>query len=225
MKLKAMLLALALSTTLAFAQTSNELRLQNDANDVTLVTLQSKGLDVRAVLHELFTQTKRSYVIENVPRVELFLNLDSVEFEEALALIARIARLSYEQQNGIYFVRQTPRVGTGTTPTTQSAQANPTSRPEQPKVAPSAPAGKLPESVLNRRIKGSYTKQALSKILEDFGQQTQVKIEIDPKVPKYHLDLTLNTTSLGWALRRLAQELKLELVFTERQSLLLRPAR
>ncbi len=222
MKFKTLLALLALTTTFAFAQTSDELSVRQDANAVTTVTLQSKGLDVRAVLHELFVQAKRSYVIESVPRIDLFLSLDSVEFEEALAFIARVAKLSYEQQNGIIFIRQAPRVGTGTTPTTQSPSTDPTKHAEQPKVNP-APQGKLSNSVLQRQIKGSYNKQSLAKILEDFGTQTRLTIELDPSVPKYHLDLTLNTTSLGWALRKLGQELKLELVFTERQTLLLRP--
>lgn len=214
------------------------------------VTLSSKGLDVRNVLHDLFTQAKKNYVLENVSRHDLYLNLNAVEFEESLALICKLCELTYEVQNGIYTLRKSAR-SAGKAPTSP-APGKPT--PENPKTAakPVVPVtnsnppttvtkpeatrtsvsslessnkpGKLPTTVLQKPVTGVFSKQDLRSIVETLGKSTGVKVEVDASVPKYKLDITLGKTSLGWALNALAQRLQLQVIFTERQTILLRKA-
>jgi hypothetical protein len=46
---------------------------------------------------------------------------------------------------------------------------------------------------------------------------------VDASVPKYKLDFSLNTTSLGYALKSLASTLKLKVTFTDQRTILLVP--
>lgn len=214
---------LLLAASQGFAQET--IKVEQTNNAVQLVTLRARGVDVRFVLHDLFDQAKQSYILEGVPFFDLYLSLDKLEFEEALSLILRASKLTYERENGIFVIR---KAGDGSrTPKASAPSPTPTAttptRPT-PVTTNTPPAtGRLPQSVLNRRVKGSYTKRPLAEIVSDLGQQAGVRVEVDPKVPKYALDFTVNETSLGWSLRRIAQELRLELVFSENQSLLLRP--
>lgn len=222
MKTKSILTALLVSLALIQASAEEIVKVSTLADQPTTVTLSSKGTDVRFVLHDLFTQAKQSYVIKSVPRIDLYLSLENLDFEEALELILSISDLHYERQNGIYFISKGRRAVESASADKNNSESAPKTTGAPEKVT-TEPTGKLPSSVLNKTIKGSYTKKELSTILEDFSKQTGVKIELDKKVPKYYLDFTINTTSLGWALRKLATELKLELVFTDRLTLKLQP--
>ena len=64
----------------------------------------------------------------------------------------------------------------------------------KPKPAPLSP------TVLARRITGRFSKAPIRQVLETFAFQSGVKIEIDPSVPFYKLDVVLNNTSLKYAL-------------------------
>lgn len=231
--LKTLSIVLLLAVT-ALSQAQTALKVSTKDNQVQLVSLRSRGQDVRTVLHDLFDQAKRSYVLDNISRTELYLSLDDLEFEEALELIVQIAELRYEKQNGIYFISknrrpardpQTPRdvaaQSASVSPSISPIGVKPTPKP-QARTEPTKPAatsGKLPDNVLNRKVKGTYRKRALRDILKDLQQQTGVTIELDEKVPVYYLDLQLNTTSLGWVIRKLGQELGLKFEFTNRQSI------
>src|SRR5579862_1991407 len=72
----------------------------------TLVTVAANNTDVRTVLHDLFGQTKQNYVIEPGVRYALYLSLDKVDFDEALAIVCHLAKLKAEKQNGIYYVSE-----------------------------------------------------------------------------------------------------------------------
>ena len=71
--------------------------------DGTQITISSKGADVRSVLHDLFTQVKKNFVLENLSRSELFLSLNAMDFDETLEIVCRLANLTYEIQNDIYY--------------------------------------------------------------------------------------------------------------------------
>jgi hypothetical protein len=190
----------------------------------TSVSISSKGTDVRGVLHDLFTQSKKNYVLENLSRTELFLSLEGVEFDEALEIVCRLANLRYEIQNGIYYLSKVR--STTSTPTRDNASngtaSGAGSKPAVP-VAQPKPLGKLSEAVLKRTVAGRFTKQDLREVTRQLGSQAQVKVEIDERVPRYKMDFTLNTTSLGYALKVIADRLDLEMIFTENQTILLRP--
>jgi len=180
---------------LAHAQEST-----NPATPPTTVSVASKGDDVRVVLHDLFTQVKKNYVLESDIRHSLFLSLTDVEFEEALAIICKSARIGYEVQNGIYFFA---RVAT---------------KPAPPQAKP---LGKLPESVLQKTVTVRLPKTDLRAVLAAFTQQTGVKIEADASVPLYKLDVFLSKTSLKYSLDVICRAAGLKYSFTNSLSILI----
>ncbi len=180
------------------------------------ITISAKGTDVRGVLHDLFTQSKKNFVLENVARTELFLSLNSMDFDETLEIVCRVANLTYEIQNDIYYFSKIRPAN----PTTPAVKPNPTTNPNT--IAARA-IGKLSETVLKRAVSGTFNRLDLRAIAKQLGDQAKVTVEIDERVPKYKLDFKLNPTSLGFALKTIAERLDLEVVFTDSQTLLLQP--
>jgi type II secretory pathway component GspD/PulD (secretin) len=129
------LLALALLTVLplgAISQTS----------PIT-VTISSKGQDVRPVVHDLFEQAKKSYVLEPNVHFVLYLSLRDVEFEEALMTICKTASLSYELQNGVYYISKAkPKTAPATPKTTPPTENTESKTPPASKPADKAPVSK-----------------------------------------------------------------------------------
>jgi hypothetical protein len=231
MKRTALTICLNLIAICAFAQAT-----QPDTNPAPVavasqsnISISSKGHDVRVVLHDLFTQVKKNYVLEGLGRTELFLSLNAVDFDESLEIVCRLANLKYELQNGIYYITKNRATPPKTIPNTQSnSSTNSVSGPVQANPNPlgsdsEKPTGRLPESVLKRTVKGKYTKKDLREIITDLGTKAKVTILVDASVPKYKLDFSLNTTSLGYALKSLASTLKLKVTFTDQRTILLVP--
>src|SRR4026207_563488 len=71
-----------------------------------LVTIASKGTDVRNVLFDLFSQSKKSFVLEPNTHFVLYLALSGVQFDEALEIVCHTASLKYEINNDIYYISQ-----------------------------------------------------------------------------------------------------------------------
>ncbi len=185
--------------------------LAQTANQVPNVSVNSKGEDVRSILHSLFSQAKKNYVLEPSIRFALYLSLQDVEFEEALQLICKTANLRYEQQNGIIFVSRAPAP--------KAAPAN-TSTPAT--TAPAQPKGKLPETVLNRPVTTHFDKIDIRLLFQDLSKQTGVTIELDKGVPAYRLDAYLVKTSLKFALTTICQAAHLDYSLTNNQTILLK---
>lgn len=174
---------------------------QEQSSTIPTVAVEAKGDDVRNVLHQLFTQSKKNYVLDPGVRFALYLSLSEIEFEEALQLICKNASLTFEVQNGIYFIKRAPA--------------------PQPKVE-EKPKGKLPETVLARPITMRSERAELKAILAEFTKQTQVPFELDPSVPAYKLDAFLTKVTLKDALAQICAAAKLEMVFTEKQTILIK---
>lgn len=179
---------------------------QEQQNPLPTVSIDAKGDDVRSVLHNLFGQAKKNYVLDPGVRFALYLSLKDIEFEEALTLLCKNASLAYELQNGIYFVKRAPA----------KVEAKP-----QPKVE-DKPKGKLPETVLTRSVTTKSEKTDLRKLFLELGRQAQVSIEVDIDVPAYKLDAFLTKASLKFALTQICDAAKLEYVLTEHQTILIR---
>ena len=171
----------------------------------TLVSVSSKGLDVRPVLHDMFKQAGKSFVLEPNVRFYLYLSLENIEFEEALTLVCKMASLKVEVQNGIYFINKIA----------------PTTPPVKPTVVKAAfetkpaPKGELPRSVLNKKITTRVDKIDFRLLLSNLTQQTGVQFEIAPEVPAFKLDAYLIGTSLKFALDTICRAAKLEYAFTD----------
>lgn len=151
------------------------------------VTIASKGLDVRNVLFDLFSQSKKSFVLEPNVRFVLYLALSGVQFDEALDIVCNTAGLSYEINNGIYFVGK--------------SKAGATVKGQEPNVsAPKAPLGRITDAELQKKLTTRLSKTDIRDVFAEFGKQTGLTIEVDKAVPGYKVDAFLVTTSLRYAL-------------------------
>lgn len=170
------------------------------------VSISANGVDVKSILHDLFTQAKKSYVIQPNTYYNLNLALDNVDFDEALAIICRTANLKTELQNGIYFVSKCPTKAT---------------IPQKIAAVPAAPpkAVRLPESVFAKKLTTRMNRAELAEVFESFAKQAGVKIEIDKSVPAYKLDAFLINTSLRYALERVTKAVGVDFELTDHASI------
>lgn len=209
MKRLLLTLVLAAFAVGAMAQASGS------ANNSTIQTISvsSKGSDVRDVLSDLFAQTKKNFVIEPNVHFALFLSLNDMEFEEALALICKTASLKYQLQNGIYFISKKKIV--------PAAQPAPVVASES---AERKPEGKLSQTVLKKRVSAKDTRIDIRDFFKDLSTQSAVPIEVDSKVPGYKLDIVLRNTSLKYALDTVCKAAGLSYKFTDNLSILVAQA-
>lgn len=181
-----------------------------------LVSVSSNGQDVRQVIHSLFAQAGKNYVLEPNVRFALFLSLNDVEFDEALQIVCHLAQLDFEIQNGIYFISKARQPGSGIAPVRFASQAPP---------QPPRPVGKLDESVLRRLVTTRFDRTPLRQVLGEIGRQAQVTIEFDPAVPvdSLSLDAYLIRTSLKYALDVITNAARLRWELTDHKTILIRP--
>lgn len=198
MRKSILLAALVLLPFAAFAQ-------QADATKTTplpTVSITANGVDVKTVLHNVFTQAKKSYVIQPNTYFSLNLVLDNIDFDEALQIICKTANLSFEIQNGIYYVSK------GAAKPKQAAQQI-IQTPEKPKLQ------KLPESIYSKKLTTRLNRADIADVFAAFGKQTGTTIEVDKSVPAYKLDAFLINTSLRYALERVTKAAGLEFELTD----------
>lgn len=206
---KTLALIAALATLATFAIADDEVKI----SPVGSVSVSSKGTDVRSVLHDLFTQGKKNYVLDLDIRKSLYLNLTDVGFDEAFATILQLSGLDYDLQNGIYFLKK----GADKKPTVES-HAAPSAEPPKA-VEPPKKVGRLPETVLAKTVTTRLQKADLREVLKTLSDQTGVPIELDITVPLYKIDAFLIKTSLKYALDNICRAANLEYAFTQELSL------
>ncbi len=183
----------ALAPVWAAAQTSGEAKSGSEVStqqDSGLVTISSKGKDVRDVLFDLFTQAKKSFVLDPNVRYMLYLSLNDVEFDEALAIILDLSGLESETQNGIIYMKKKA-----------VAKPNPNPQPEKkPAPATPKPLGKLTDDELQKMLTTRFSLTDMRSVFQEFEKQTGIKIEVKENVPAYKIDAFLINTSLKYAL-------------------------
>ena len=209
-----MILALAATSLTAFAQVGGETdkKTQPDVSTTNegLVTISSKGKDVRDVLTDLFNQGKKNFVVEGVPRTELFLALSNIDFEESLQIICRVANLNYELQNGIYYIFKMGAV----------RNAIPGVKTDGV-TTPQRQVGRLNDAVLKKKFTTRFNKTDFKEVVKAISKQTDVSLEIDASVPSRMVDAFLIDTTLKQGLDMLTNALGLEYKFTENMSILI----
>lgn len=212
MKLATPLLAILL-TSLAWAAPQDEGAQKSPVTtEGTLVSVSSKGDDVRSVLYDMFQQSGKNFVLDSGVRFVLYLNLEKVSFQEALDIVVKNADIGYEVKNGVYYIGKNRK-------TVKTPETKPTKPVEAPPLEENPPAEKpvakkLPDSVLQKKLTTRYSITPLKKVFAEFGRQTDVTIEIDPSVPDYKLDAFLIDTSLKYALDVICDAAKLKWSFT-----------
>lgn len=167
-----------------------------------VVSVSAKGHDVRTVLHDMFKQVEKSFVLEPNIRFNLYLSLEKIEFEEALRLVCKMSDLGIDVQNGIYFIHA-KKSAKPATAVKGAFEAKPT------------PKGKLPTSVLAKRLTTRFDKIDIRKLLANLTEQTGVAFEIADDIPAYKLDAYLIGTSLKFALDTICTATKLQYTFTD----------
>ncbi len=185
---------------------SNEVQVNTTSG---LITISSRGKDVRDVLFDLFDQSKKNFVLETNARFYLYLNLKDVAFDEALAIVLRNAELEFEIQNGIYYI-------------TKPAPQPPVTKPEVKVIKPQpvTPLGKLTDADLQKRITTKLAVTDIRAVFAEFTKQTGIKIEVASNVPQYKLDAFLSATSLKYALDVITQAADLVYTRTDMKTIL-----
>lgn len=179
------------------------------------VTINSGGRDARLIVHSLFTQAKKSYVLQPLPFRQLHLNLESVPFEEALQIVCKLGQFQVEVKNGIYFISKDPNAVKSDTLFSKVPD-----RIEKPTTAAAAqPSTKLPHSVLGKKITTRMQKTDIREVFADFANQTGINIEVAANVPQYKIDAFLIDTSLMYSLNVINKAAGLKFRFTDRLSI------
>lgn len=178
---KTLLIAILAFSTAAFAQA------QEDPTGVKLVTVSSKGKDVRGVLYDLFEQAEQSFILDPKIDFTLYLSLRDVGFEEALGAILNIAALESELQNGIYFIKPRP------------VEAGPLPKPPVGSGTgkPALPVGRLTDEDLKAvKVTTKFEKTDLRVVFAEFEKQTGIRLEVTNNVPDYKIDAFINNKNL-----------------------------
>lgn len=170
-----------------------------------LVTVSSRGGDVRDVLFDLFDQSKKSFVLEPNVRFTLYLSLRDVEFEEALGLICATAGLEATLDNGVYFVNR--------------KKSNLPDAVPAPKIV-----RKLSEKDMAQPVTTKLLMTDFRSLVGEMSRQTNVMIEIDENVPRVKVDAVFNGTQLNQALTVLTKAANLEFVLTDHYTVRIRKA-
>lgn len=181
------------------------------------VSVAANGSDVRTVLHDLFGQTKQNYVIEPSVRYALYLSLDKVDFDEALAIICHLAKLKAEKQNGIYYVSGET---TAVTPTSPNLQTK--TKPKDPTPPPADAPPTITQTMLKtKHVTTRLAKTDIRKVFAAIAKEAGVPIVVDSSVPQCKLDAFLEKTTLKYALDQIAGAAKLRYRIVEKQSILI----
>lgn len=199
--MKALALALALLPVIAFGQTDAK----TASPTLTKVSIDATGTDVKTVLHSLFSQAKKSYVIQPNTWFALHLKLDDMDFDEALVIVCHTAGLESHVQDGIYFI---------TRPVKKPATSVADSVPARTMLAP---------SVLTRKVTTKLNKATIADVFAELGKQADVKFELEKGIPAVRLDVFLNKTSLRYALEKVSKAVDLKFQFTDHGTIQISP--
>jgi type II secretory pathway component GspD/PulD (secretin) len=177
-----------------------------------MVSLKARGADVRQVLFDLFDQAGESFMLDPGIKMDLFLSLQDVEFEEALALIMKTARLESVRQNGITVIRLAPSAEPRPEPAAPVTEAEKPAEPapvEPPKPKPSF--YQLTDKDLEKpRITLVQRGMPLREVFKEFTRQTQIEIDIMGDVPNYLVDVNIQNKTLLQAMMDLCKAANLK---------------
>ncbi len=192
------------------------------------ISVSAKGLDVRSVLFDLFTQTGHNFIIDDGVRHVLYLNLAKVEFKEAFHVILNQCDLGYEVKGEIYYIGKNRskafKAASASKPTVVKPPALGTEKPQPNPIKVMTP-GKLGQEDLQKRLTTRMAMADLRDVFAEFGKQTGIKIEVDESVPYYKIDAFLLDTSLKYALDVVTEATKLKYTLTEQKTIRIEPAK
>lgn len=210
------------------------------------VAVSAKGLDVRSVLFDLFSQTGNNFIIDDGVRHVLYLNLAEVGFEQALHVILKQADLGYEVKENIFYIGRNRSKAYLTPPKAVEAKLPETklpdvkgaeTKPPTPVVEPPklplpgqssagsgagsvGKVGTITQNDLTRaRLTTRMAMADIRDVFREFTKQTGFEIEVAEDVPKYKIDAFLLDTSLKYALDVVTDATKLKYTLTDRYTI------
>ncbi|RYG24520.1 hypothetical protein EON82_10470 [bacterium] len=197
--MKALVAALFLVPCLAFAQAAAETPIR--------VSLDARGEDVREVLATLFAQAKKPYALDASIKGKLYVKLDAMPYEKALAVVLAQTGLKVKDREGVVMI----------SPAKVSVAVAP--KPVAVKTAASLPivsAKPLNEkAILARKVTTKLIKAPLADVFASFGKQAKIEIEIDSSVPAYRIDAFFTKSSLRYSLDQVCKAAGLRYEFVD----------
>jgi type II secretory pathway component GspD/PulD (secretin) len=176
------------------------------AQNSTKVTIGAKGDDVRSVIHDLFKQAKRNFVLSPGVRFALYLSLESVDFDDALKIVCDNASLKYEVKDNVYFI-------------SNNAKPIPVKNTPEPEVEESKPKGTLPATVLDKKVTTRLQKRDIREVFAIISKQTGIAIEVGKDIPAFKLDVFFINKPLKAVLEDITGPTKLRYRFTDQLSI------
>ncbi|RMG24432.1 MAG: hypothetical protein D6724_06125 [Armatimonadetes bacterium] len=171
-----------------------------------LVSVDAKGDDVREVLFDLFKQRGASFVVQTGVFYNLYLNLEGVPFETALAHICRIAGLEYRIEDGIYVF---------------SIAKSPSVTAAQPPTTPVSAKKQLDPALLDKEITLRLAENDIRTVMRAITIKSEVPIEVAPDVPSFKINAYLTKTTVRDALNTLTKAAGLVWKETDRGTILI----
>ena len=158
-------------------------------------------------------------MIEPGVRYALYLSLDKVEFDEALAIVCHLAKLKADKQNGIYYVSQdtTPAPVVGNS---QPAKAK-DSQPHSDIPTVTEPAAVTQTTLKTKHVTTRFAKADIRKVFAAIAKEAGIPIVVDSSVPTCKLDAFLEKTTLKYALDQISGAAKLRYRIVAKQSILI----
>jgi hypothetical protein len=197
--------------------------------DQAKVSVTSRGSDIRLVLTNIFSQAKKSLILQPTIQYSLYLSLQDTDFSKAVEVICDQAGLKFDIRDGIYHIyRKKAPLSFPTLPkvaapaaATPSVEEPMNSKPTvTPAISEGPKTGRLSLLVLKRKVTTKLAKAPIGAVLEELGAQSGIKIELGENVPAYRLDAVLNHTTLRYALEQITRAAKLTYSFTDHRSIL-----
>ena len=173
-----------------------------------MVSVDANGTDVRTVLHKIFTQTGKNFVVETGTYYSLYLNLSNVTFDSALETICKTAGLDYEIQDNVYHFSR-PKT------------AKPQLSAAPIKISEPVAIRTLSAAVLNKKVNTRFSLVDIRKAMQEISAQTGVPIEVAPEVKTLRVNAYLLNTSLRFALNSITQAGGLTYAFTNHGTILI----
>ncbi|MCE9559064.1 MAG: hypothetical protein K8R88_08945 [Armatimonadetes bacterium] len=211
-KLSLIICSIAFITSFGIAQSAVKI-------DRGQITISSRGLDVRQVLHDVFLQAGKNYILDKAVYGELFLALTGVDFDETVEIICKNSNLEYEVRNDIYYVSKIRKVSGSKDDVKKTTNSHDSAKP----AAATTQEGRLDLAVLRKAVNTNFVRTDLRLVTAELAKQAGIRIEVAPSVPKFSVDLILKKSSLGYGLKALTDAMKLEVVFTDKKSILIQP--
>lgn len=196
------ILATVLTSALLTPATLQDPQVTTVTNDLK-VTVASRGSDIRYVLFDIFSQAKKSFLVEESGVANLFLNLHNVPFEQAIDMICDTSALAFEIRDGVYVFSKVKKASAPTISNVPAAKGT---------VTPKA----IDSETLGRKVTIRMEQAGIRQVFAELAKQSGVEIVVGIEVKNFKVNAFLVDTTLKFALTSLTQSAKLAYTFTER---------